>query len=145
MAETYKVYRDSEVVAENLTEKSYTDTGLTPATTYQYQVNSVNEAGESPLTAALQVTTDSIAVTGIALDKTTDSIAVGANDTLVATIAPSNATDKAVTWTTTDETIATVDTTGKVTGVAAGTCNIVATSHADGTKKATCAVTITAA
>ncbi|MEY8001205.1 phage tail tube protein [Clostridium sp. Mt-5] len=82
-----------------------------------------------------------IPVTGVMLDKTTDSIAVGANDTLVATVAPSNATNKNVTWSSSDSATATVDSTGKVTGVAAGTATITVTTE-DGNKTATCTVTV---
>lgn len=84
-----------------------------------------------------------VSVTGISLDKTTTSLAVGANETLVATITPENATDKQVTWVSSDPAKATVDSTGKVTAVAAGTTTIVATSHADSSKIATCQVTVT--
>lgn len=84
-----------------------------------------------------------VAVTGITLNKSTTSIVVGANETLIATIAPSNATDKQVTWVSSDPTKATVDSTGKVTAVAAGTTTIVATAHGDSSKIATCTVTVT--
>ena len=82
-------------------------------------------------------------VTGVTLDKTTASIEAGASVTLTATVAPNNATNQAVTWTSSDNTGATVS-GGKVTGVKAGTATITATT-ADGNKTATCAVTVTAA
>lgn len=82
-----------------------------------------------------------VAVTGVTLNKASTNIAVGANETLVATVAPATATNKAVTWSTSDATKATVDSTGKVVGVAAGTVTITVTTT-DGSKTATCAVTI---
>jgi uncharacterized protein YjdB len=82
-------------------------------------------------------------VSGVTLNKTTTSIAVGANETLTATVAPTDATNKAVTWSTSDAAKATVA-NGKVIGVAAGTATITVTTE-DGAKKATCTVTVTAA
>lgn len=77
------------------------------------------------------------------MNKTTLSLAVGANETLTSTVAPADATDKSVTYSSEDSTIATVTPVqGKVVGVKAGTVNIKVTT-ANG-KTATCAVTVTA-
>ncbi len=68
---------------------------------------------------------------------------VGATETLSATVQPSNATDKAVQFSSSNETIATVTPVqGKITGVKAGTATITATT-ANG-KTAVCEVTVTA-
>ena len=63
---------------------------------------------------------------------------------LTATVAPANATNKNVTWASEDETIATVDQNGKVTGVAIGTTRIVVTTE-DGAYTAACTVNVTKA
>ncbi|MBN5322961.1 Ig domain-containing protein [Serratia marcescens] len=76
------------------------------------------------------------------LNKTTTSLAVGADETLTATVAPTDATNKEVSWSTSDAAKATVE-NGKVTGVAAGTATITVTTE-DGDKTASCAVTVTA-
>lgn len=68
---------------------------------------------------------------------------VGANETLTATITPSTATDKTVTYKSSDASVATVDSTGKVLGVKAGTADITVTTK-DGSKTAKCTVTVTA-
>jgi len=85
-----------------------------------------------------------VSVTGVILNKTSDTINTGATDQLTATVAPTNATNQAVTWASSNTSVATVNSSGQVTGVAAGTANITATTS-DGSFTATCAVTVTAA
>ena len=70
-------------------------------------------------------------VTAINLNKTAITIEKGEDFQLVPTIKPSNASNKAVTWTSGDKTVATVDNNGLVVGVGAGTVTITATA-ADG-------------
>ncbi|WP_240733430.1 Ig-like domain-containing protein [Lactococcus lactis] len=91
----------------------------------------------------LYPTDETVAVTGVTLNKTTLSLAVGANETLTATIAPANATDKSGNFSSTDPSIATVTAQGKVVGVKAGTTNVKFTTSNG--KTATCAVTVTTA
>ena len=79
-----------------------------------------------------------IVVTGITLDRTSVELTEGETTTLVATVAPDDATVKMVAWSTSDETIATVA-DGAVTAVKAGTATITAKA---GDKKATCTVTV---
>lgn len=73
----------------------------------------------------------------------TSSVAMGATRNLVATVAPTTATNKSVSWSTSDPLIATVSATGVVTPVAAGTCTITVTT-VDGSHTDTCALTVTA-
>ena len=87
--------------------------------------------------------TAAIVVTSVTLDKTELALTVGdAAVQLKATVAPDNATDKTVTWTSDKPAVATVDATGKVTAVAEGTATITAKA---GDKTATCKVTVKAA
>ncbi len=80
-----------------------------------------------------------VAVTGISLNKTSTSIGAGGGaESLTATVTPDNATDKTVTWTSSDTSVATVS-EGTVTGVAAGTATITATA---GDCSATCEVSV---
>ena len=101
--------------------------------------------GHKAATCAVTVTTTTVGVTGVTLNKTTLSLVKDAKETLVATVAPENTTDKTVIWLSSDETIATVSASGEVTAVKVGTATIMATSVADNSKTATCAVTVTAA
>ena len=82
-----------------------------------------------------------VSVTGVTLNKTTLKLGKGASETLTATVAPTNATNKKVTWTSSDPAVATVDASGKVTGVANGTATITVTTE-DGGYTATCAVEV---
>ena len=82
-----------------------------------------------------------VAVTGVTLNKTNVSLEVGKTDTLVATISPSNATNKIIAWSSSNTSIATVDANGKITGKAAGTVTI--TAKTNNGKTAACKVTIT--
>lgn len=87
--------------------------------------------------------TQTVAVSGVSLSKTTLSLVEGGSETLTATVAPSNATNKAVSWKSSDAGTATVDSNGKVTAVKAGSATITVTTS-DGGKTATCSVTVTA-
>ncbi len=85
-----------------------------------------------------------IAVTGVSLNKTSLSLTVGGSQSLSATVSPSNASDKSVSWKSSDTSVATVDGSGNVKAVKAGTATITVTTK-DGSKTATCKVTVTAA
>jgi len=82
-----------------------------------------------------------IRVTGVTLDKTSLSLQVGSTYQLTATVYPDNATNKNVTWTSSNSSIATVD-NGLVTAKAIGTAVITVTTE-DGNKTASCTVTVT--
>ncbi len=83
-----------------------------------------------------------VAVTGVTVSPTTKSLAVGDTQQIDVTVSPSNATNKAVTFSSSDAAKASVSNTGVITGVAAGTATITVTT-ADGSKTATVAVTVT--
>ncbi len=81
---------------------------------------------------------EEIPVEGVSLDQTSAVIEIEETLTLTATITPSNATDQSITWTSSDESVATVE-NGVVTGVAAGSTTITATA---GGLSATCEITV---
>ena len=80
-------------------------------------------------------------VEGITLDKTEGVLTVGNTVTVTATVIPDTATNASVTWTSSDEAIATVDSEGKITAVAPGTATITATSDSNPDASAAYAVT----
>lgn len=83
-----------------------------------------------------------IPVTGVSLNHSTLSINTGDIEPLVATIAPTNATNIAVTWASDDNTVVSVDNKGSVTGISIGNANIIATSADNPAAIATCAITV---
>lgn len=79
--------------------------------------------------------------TGVSIDKESVALKKGETAALTATVAPEDASDKAVVWSSSDETVATVDAEGVVTAVKTGTATLT-TTHASGLS-ATCEVTVT--
>ena len=105
-------------------------------------INVKTEDGNKTATCTVTVTAQTYPVESVTLDKTSVELTEGAETTLTATVNPSNATNKNVTWTSSDSNVATVA-NGKVTAVKAGTATITVKTE-DGNKTATCTVTVTA-
>ena len=89
-----------------------------------------------------QDTTTTVSVESVSLNQTKITLEKGKTATLVATVKPTNATNTAVTYKSSNESIAKVDSKGVITAVAKGTATITVTT-ADGQKTATCEVTVT--
>ena len=95
-----------------------------------------------PCTLSLGTSDPVVAVESVSLDQETLTLTEGSTATLTATVAPEDATNKNVTWTSDNEEVAKVE-NGVVTAVAAGSANITVTTE-DGGYTATCAVTVNA-
>lgn len=106
---------------------------------FKFTVTATNDAGSDSKEVALNV--KSVPVTDVTLDKQTLELYTGDSQPLTATVQPANATNKNVTWSSDNETVATVDANGNVTAVAAGTATITVTTE-DGSHTATCKVTV---
>ena len=113
-------------------------TGLSANTQYYLYVK--DAAGN--VSTSYSIKTSAILVTSITLNKTTLTLDEGSSETLTATISPTNATNKQVTWSTNKSSVAKVDTTGKITAVSAGTATITATAKDGSGKSASCTVTV---
>ena len=96
------------------------------------------EDGAKTATCKVTVT---IPVTGVTLNKTSTTIAVGVIEELTATITPANATNQKVTWKSSDLAVARVKSNGTVLGVSVGEATITVTTE-DGGKTATCKVRV---
>jgi len=137
------------VLPENATDKSvtWTTSNSEVATVSDGRVTSVSEgeaditaqAGEQTATCKVTVKKVVVAVSSISLNKTSLQIIKGQSETLIATVSPDNATDKTVSWSSDDATIASVDQEGKVMGLKGGEVTIIAKA---GEVSATCNVTI---
>ncbi len=101
------------------------------------------EDGEFKATCQVTVTEASvIRVEGVTLNKIEISLKKGAEETLIPTVSPENATNKNVTWSSSNINIATVDENGKVKAVSKGIA-VITVKTVDGKFKATCQVTVT--
>jgi len=89
-----------------------------------------------------KVDAPSIPVTGVTLNKSSTSIQNGCTETLTATVSPTTATDKSVTWTSSSPFVASVDSNGVITALSEGNTTITVTTT-DGGFTATCDVTVT--
>ena len=96
--------------------------------------------GGKTATCSVTVTAKVVAVAGVSLDKTSLELTEGDEATLFATVTPDNASNKNVTWTSSNPEVATVE-NGKVTAVKAGTATITVKTE-DGDKTAACKVTV---
>ena len=81
-------------------------------------------------------------LTSLTIDRATATLTEGETLTLTVATAPSYATDHSVTWSSSDEAVATVDTNGKVDAIVAGTATITATANDGSGLTATCKVTV---
>lgn len=96
--------------------------------------------------AEIEVTysAETVHVTSVSLDKNTLTLEEGDTEQLTETVLPTNATDKSVSWSSNNTSVATVSSTGLVTAVSAGSATITVTTN-DGGYTDTCAVTVTQA
>lgn len=106
-------------------------------------VITVTAASGVKATCHYTILSEPVAVTGITLNKESTVIETGSSERIFTTFTPVNATNRTLTWTSTNSGIASVDSTGLVRGITAGTATIKAAS-ADGGFIASCICTVTA-
>ena len=110
-----------------------------------FTVKATNDYGSNSKSLSITIGTQTnVPVTGVSLNTSTLNLVENETDTLTATVEPSNATNKDVTWESSNTSVATVDASGLVTAVSAGTATITVTT-VDQSKTATCEVTVAAA
>jgi len=92
-------------------------------------------------TQSTNCSSTSIAVTGVTVSPATATLSVGATQQLTPTVAPANATNKTVSYSSNNAGVATVNSSGLVTAIASGTATITVTTQ-DGAKTATAVITV---
>ena len=138
---TYQIKKDGETLRINDDAARFVYDGTTKTFTQDLTFTApgaVEYAGtyRDTLTFTVSVETP-VHVTSVSLDKTTLDIDSGSTATLTATVNPDNATFSKVTWTSSDESVVTVDKNGLVTTVSIGKATITATAEG---KSASCTV-----
>jgi uncharacterized protein YjdB len=98
----------------------------------------------SPFANCALFSRETYTITSVSLSPASASITVGGSVMITPTVVASTGAEKTVNFTSSDETVATVDSFGDVRGVGAGTATITATSTLDSTKTDTASVTVTA-
>lgn len=136
--EAAAVVTDEEKTTEDENSEATTDS---ETVTVPDNLDSAFGVVPDGLSATTKVTVTT-KVEGITLDKTEGILNVGNTVTITATVAPEEATNPAVTWSSSDESVATVDETGKVTAVAVGNATITATSEDDSSVSADYELTV---
>ena len=111
----------------------------------QTVVTVTTDDGSYTDTCDVTVTAATVDVTGVTLDEDDVSLEVGETQQLTATVIPDTATNKAVSWSSDDETVATVSASGLVTAVGVGGPTPITVTTDDGSYTDTCDVTVTAA
>ncbi len=133
---------------ESATSANYTTEATTTSMSgNQYRCVVTGSGGVSVISSAATLTVQAkpatVPVTGVTLNKNTLELYTGKSETLTATVEPANATNKSVTWESSNPDVATV-VDGKVTAVKEGTATITVKT-VDGGKTATCTVKVTQA
>ena len=115
----------------------------TVAGTYTVVATNASTSSTANMTGSALVTVNLIptVVTGVSISLTSASIPENTTQQLTATVSPSNATNLAVSWSSNNTSVATVNSIGLVTGLASGSAIITVTTQ-DGSKTATSAITV---
>ena len=133
------------IIAEGNSNTTITcnPSGLTMGNTYTASITITGSSQTQIVTVQFTVGGESgVAVTGISVSPTTTTINTGATQQLTATVLPTNASNKNVTWSTSNASVATISTSGLVTGVASGNATITVTTVDQG-KTATSSIVVT--
>ena len=129
---------DLTVVSGSITGSIATITGTKVGNAIVY---ATTEDGGFSASCSITVISN-IPVTGVSLSSNNITLEEGQTKLLYETVSPSNATNKNVSWESSDTSVVTVNNTGKITAVKAGTATITVTTQ-DGGFTATCSVNVT--
>lgn len=149
-ASGYRVYRSTSISGTyfrtaDISTTEYEDTGLYSGTEYYYKVRAYITVGGSNVysgySSIVSAETAGVPITQISLNKDSDTLILGESDTLTAAVTPESADNQSLTWESSDPLVASVDSTGTITTISAGTADITV-STADGSVADICTVTV---
>lgn len=143
MADTFNIYKGKDKVLSGGAKQTITGVGPNKDVAKgTYQATRISEDGVESVKVDLPAfKTKPIAVTGVKLDKTTIAGKLGDKGKLTATVAPSNATNKGFTFTSSDSAVIKVDNSGNWEMLKDGTADLTAKTT-DGGKTAVCKGTV---
>lgn len=129
--------------SSNTSVATVSSTGVVTAKSTGTAVITAKTADGSNLSATCKVTVKRLA-TSISLNKTSATLYLNETVQLTATVSPSNATDRSVLWSSSDNNVAKVSSAGLVIAIAPGNATITATTADGSNLSATCAITVKA-
>ena len=129
--------------SSNTSVATVSSTGLVTAKSTGNAVITAKTSDGTNLSATCNITVKRLA-TSISLNKTSATLYLDQTVQLTATVSPNNATDRSVVWSSSDNSIATVSSTGLVSAIATGNATITATTADGSNLSATCEITVNA-
>lgn len=124
----YNVYQNNDLIAEGIKDKEYTAAGLKPNTEYSFSVSEVIGDNESEKSDPVIITTKYSDVESVSVSPKTNNLEVEETRNLKATVKPDTAKQD-VSWSSDNESAATVDSSGIVTAISEGKATITATTE----------------
>ncbi len=131
---------DDESTKDVTDEATFSGYNMSEAGTYPVTVSYTE--GEVTKTAEYTITVSSVAPSSVTIEPDEVTVYLGNTSQLTATVGPNNATDKTVTWSSDNESVATVDQSGLVTPVSEGTAVITASANGAEGVKGECLITV---
>ena len=143
---TSTTYKDVTYSSSNTSVATVSNTGLvTGVGNGTATITVTGYDGTKNITATIDITVSYVYVTGVSITSSSTEVSVGGTLSLNATVSPANATNKNVTWSSSNTSVATVSSTGVVTAKAAGETTITVTTvgtKSDGTSHASSTLAI---
>lgn len=142
---TFHIYIDNSIIDVFINEKAAFSARIYPTRSDSRGIELYSEGVTSTFSSVdvWSTSVSTVPVTGVNLNKSTTTLIVGNTEQLIASVLPANATNKNITWTSSNTSKVTVSASGMLTAVATGSATITAKT-VDGNFTATCAVNVVA-
>lgn len=130
----YRLDGGTATAVPNGTDNPFTITGLTNGQTYTIEMRAIVSGSPTSWSNSIQFTPEADSIVSVTIDQANADVAVGETKQLTVIVETIGSPDTSVTWASSDETVATVDSNGIVQGAGEGSCIITAISVVDNTK-----------